>query len=441
MELDLANEELIPIIQIESNTICNDCGKNNPHWCSINNAVLLCPSCARTHKKFNKKISNIKSLEVDDWSKEEILILKIGGNDRFTQMIKSYNIPLTKDNKEYKYYTKAAQYYRDILIEEAKNGDIKNIVKPSLREGIEILYQDEYLNLFNKDEDNKKQKDNKENIKDDINNRENSENKTWVNRMIEKLEPDIEVPKEDNPSKGKQFLNNMMDAFNDVKERTKDIDFKSKFKRAGEFVQDKTEKIQNSGSFNRFMNAVSNSIDNIIQTTDKYFFKNENNNKVIPMYPNYINPNIMPQNNNINNIPNLNQINNQNNQPNLAINSTIYPVQNPPQNNINNDIKKKINQIEQDIKLNSAPIKKENNSNDNIGNNNSININHPSNYKEIKMGNDNKLKIENIENDKNNEREEKLDEEEKKNNIEKLDDNENDEDSSQIIMSNIPIHK
>ena len=152
MELDLANEELIPIIQIESNTICNDCGKNNPHWCSITNAVLLCPSCARTHKKFNKKISNIKSLEVDDWSKEEILILKIGGNERFTQMIKSYNIPLTKDNKEYKYYTKAAQYYRDILIEEAKNGDIKNIVKPSLREGIEILYQDEYLNLFNKNE-------------------------------------------------------------------------------------------------------------------------------------------------------------------------------------------------------------------------------------------------------------------------------------------------
>ena len=217
-----------------------------------------------------------------------------------------------------------------------------------------------------------------------------------------------------------------MDAFNDVKERTKDIDFKSKFKRAGEFVQDKTEKIQNSGSFNRFMNAVSNSIDNIIQTTDKYFFKNENNNKVIPMYPNYINPIIMPQNNNINNIPNLNQINNQNNQPNLAINS-IYIIPNSCL---------KVNQIEQDIKLNSAPIKKENNSNDN-----SININHPSNYKEIKMGNDNKLKIENIENDKNNEREEKLDEEEKKNNIEKLDDNENDEDPSQIIMSNIPIHK
>ena len=80
MDLDLANDDLLPIVQIESNQICNDCGKINPHWCSITNAIFLCPSCVRTHKKFNKKISIIKSLEVDDWSKEELSILKIGGN-------------------------------------------------------------------------------------------------------------------------------------------------------------------------------------------------------------------------------------------------------------------------------------------------------------------------------------------------------------------------
>ena len=33
----------------------------------IADAVLLCPSCARNHKKFNINISSIKSLEVDDW--------------------------------------------------------------------------------------------------------------------------------------------------------------------------------------------------------------------------------------------------------------------------------------------------------------------------------------------------------------------------------------
>ena len=287
MELDLANEELIPIIQIESNTICNDCGKNNPHWCSINNAVLLCPSCARTHKKFNKKISMIKSLEVDDWSKDEINILKLGGNERFNKLIKSYNIPLTKDNKEYKYYTKAAQYYRDILLEESKNKDTKNIKKPSLKEGIEILYQDEYLNLFNKNELNEINS-NYLNNNNEINDKDK---KNWMDKMINKLQPDVEPPKEENPSKGKQFLNNMMYAFNDVKELTKEIDFKGKIKKAGEYVSDKTEQIQNSQAFNRFMTAVSYGIDNVIQKTDKLLFKNDN--KIIPIPQNYINPSLL----------------------------------------------------------------------------------------------------------------------------------------------------
>jgi hypothetical protein len=92
-----------------------------------------------------------------------------------------------------------------------------------------------------------------------------------MDKMIDKLEPDIDIPKVDNTnntSKGKQFLNNMMYAFNDVKEKTKEIDFKSKFKKAGEFVQDKTEQIQNSEAFNRFMSVVSTGIDNVIQKTD-----------------------------------------------------------------------------------------------------------------------------------------------------------------------------
>ena len=39
---------------------------------------------------------------------DKILFLKIGGNEKFSNMIKSYNIPLTKDNLAYKYYTKVA---------------------------------------------------------------------------------------------------------------------------------------------------------------------------------------------------------------------------------------------------------------------------------------------------------------------------------------------
>ena len=403
MDLDLATDDLLPIVQIESNQICNDCGKNNPHWCSITNAVFICPSCARTHKKFNKKISMIKSLEVDDWSKDEINILKLGGNERFNKLIKSYNIPLTKDNKEYKYYTKAAQYYRDILLEESKNKDTKNIKKPSLKEGIEILYQDEYLNLFNKNELN-------EINNNDINNNNeinDKDKKNWMDKMINKLQPDIEPPKEENPSKGKQFLNNMMYAFNDVKELTKEIDFKGKIKKAGEYVSDKTEQIQNSDAFNRFMTVVSNGIDNVIQTTDKLLFKNGGN-KPIPVPQNYINPSLLTND--------INQINKSNYAP-------ISGDQN--KNNIINENIKNINENEQkNLNLNSINSIKKDEEKNNIQN-------------DISQQNKEKKPIN---------KEEKLDEDDtnlknNQNNLEeKLDENDENTPNSLLIMSNIPNH-
>ena len=403
MDLDLANDDLLPIVQIESNQICNDCGKNNPHWCSITNAVFICPSCARTHKKFNKKISMIKSLEVDDWSKDEINILKLGGNERFNKLIKSYNIPLTKDNKEYKYYTKAAQYYRDILLEESKNKDIKNIKKPSLKEGIEILYQDEYLNLFNKNELN-------EINSNDLNNNNeinDKDKKNWMDKMINKLQPDVEPPKEENPSKGKQFLNNMMYAFNDVKELTKEIDFKGKIKKAGEYVSDKTEQIQNSDAFNRFMTVVSNGIDNVIQTTDKLLFKNGGN-KPIPVPQNYINPSLLTND--------INQINKSNYAP-------ISGDQN--KNNIINENIKNINENEQkNLNLNSINSIKKDEEKNNIQN-------------DISQQNKEKKPIN---------KEEKLDEDDtnlknNQNNLEeKLDENDENTPNSLLIMSNIPNH-
>ena len=403
MDLDLANDDLFPIVQIESNQICNDCGKNNPHWCSITNAVFICPSCARTHKKFNKKISMIKSLEVDDWSKDEINILKLGGNERFNKLIKSYNIPLTKDNKEYKYYTKAAQYYRDILLEESKNKDIKNIKKPSLKEGIEILYKDEYLNLFNKNELN-------EINNNDINNNNeinDKDKKNWMDKMINKLQPDIDPPKEENPSKGKQFLNNMMYAFNDVKELTKEIDFKGKTKKAGEYVSDKNEQIQNSDAFNRFMTVVSNGIDNVIQTTDKLLFKNGGN-KPIPVPQNYINPSLLTND--------INQINKSNYAP-------ISGDQN--KNNIINENIKNINENEQkNLNLNSINSIKKDEEKNNIQN-------------DISQQNKEKKPIN---------KEEKLDEDDtnlknNQNNLEeKLDENDENTPNSLLIMSNIPNH-
>ena len=462
-DTELADKDLLQILEIEDNNICNDCGKKDPRWCSINNAVLLCSSCARTHKKFNEKISKIKSLEVDPWTKEEIFFLKLGGNRKFTDLIKSYNIPLTKENQEYKYYTKAAEYHRNFLLEQSKNNNINNIIKPSLKEGIEILYKDEYSNLFNKYSNQQNVSDNLNQINNDINNNiinnnisqinNDNSNSSWVNKIIDKIAPDIDDRQvnniNNNENKTKKFFdniaNNMLYAINDVKERAKDIDFKEKFKIAGEYVQNQTEKIQNSDTFKGIMNSVSTGIDTIIQKTDK-FFKPENKSNI-----NQINQtqNVYQQN-----IPNnlqLNSINIQNNNQNQNINLNSNNIGNIVNNNNINEPKFKSNysSINNDKNVQyDNYIKFNENNNDNISNNNlnkdnketvnNIEENKQSqNIAEINQNNNkNDNSIENLDNTENNEKN-KNDNDNDNDNIESLD-NVEDNNPNLLIMSNTP---
>ena len=147
-DINLSNSELLSIIKKKGNETCADCNEKNPLWCSINNGVLICPKCTRKHRKFGEKISKIKSLEVDEWDKDELMILQKGGNERFNNLIQEYKIPLIKENQEYKYYTKIADYYRKILKEEIK-GNYINLNKPSLKEGIQKIVFEEKENITN----------------------------------------------------------------------------------------------------------------------------------------------------------------------------------------------------------------------------------------------------------------------------------------------------
>ena len=501
IESELADQDLLPILQIEGNKTCNDCTKQNPRWCSINNAVLLCSSCARTHKKFNQNVSKIKSLEVDQWTKQEISFLKIGGNERFTKMIKSYNIPLTKENQEYKYYTRAAQYYRDILVEESKNNSIISIIKPSLKEGIELLYKDEYSNLFNKynnQQNNVNNNANQLNANNNVvnynnlannnntinnnntmnNNNEglkNNENASWVDKIIDKITPDIDGPYNpnntvvNNINRGGNFLdniaNNMLYAFNDVKERAKDIDIKEKFKLAGEYVQNKTERIQNSDTFKGIIDSVSSGIDTIIQKTDQFFKPEQNkvnaqqinNNQNIQQQSNMNNnidfnsPYVQNNNQNTNNTGLLNNIVNkvnQLNQPTFKSNySSINNDRNDQYNNYINELSEKSDDINNNINNNV-------NVNPNINNENNINnFNNPNNNINSNINNNN-INNNNINNNINNENnnninnlnegkklEENIVKDNEKNNednVESLDNPEPDNNPNLLIMSNTP---
>ena len=295
-DLDLADPELAIIINIPENKICNDCQKKNPRWCSINNAVFLCPSCTRKHRKFNKNISSIKSVEGDLWTKDEIKKLYIGGNERFNKLMSSYNIPLTLENAKYKYHTKIAGYYRNLLNEEIKEKKIIDIQKPSLKEGIELIDKDEYdkIDQYNPSQINSFSN----NINNEGSNNDNFSNILNIpqkeNKFVNPFATEFQNQNSNNNNNNsnnnnrkeddfnfEQHLNDFADTignvFSNISQTAQNIDYNEKLRNAGEYLKDKKEKIENSDTFKGFMNAISKGFDNLMGVADNYLNGNTDN--------------------------------------------------------------------------------------------------------------------------------------------------------------------
>ena len=102
--------------------------------------MFLCTKCARKHKHFSSSVSSIRSLEIDIFSRDDLSLLRLGGNARFNALMHEYNIPLTADNQKYKYHTVIADYHRRCLHEEVVNGGCL-LDKPDLRSGIALVME------------------------------------------------------------------------------------------------------------------------------------------------------------------------------------------------------------------------------------------------------------------------------------------------------------
>ena len=113
----IPNNDIYELMNIEENKKCFDCQKENPTFVSVNNAIFLCDTCYKMHKRLGENISKVKSLISDELTQEEIALLKIGGNNRYRNFIKEYGIE-EEYNKMYKYHLKLAEYYRSLLLAE-----------------------------------------------------------------------------------------------------------------------------------------------------------------------------------------------------------------------------------------------------------------------------------------------------------------------------------
>jgi hypothetical protein len=76
---------------------------------------------------------------MDTWSPVQLHMMRIGGNRRFREFLNSYDMPASFDIMQ-KYYTKAADYYRQLLKAEAE-GRRLHFPPPGQAEGIESFME------------------------------------------------------------------------------------------------------------------------------------------------------------------------------------------------------------------------------------------------------------------------------------------------------------
>ena len=97
------------------NSICFDCGVENPKFCSVNNGIFLCNKCATIHMSFPQGVSDIENNDLYALSENELKFLAEGGNTSLNNFILDEFPKLENYSQKLLYKTRAMDYYRKRL--------------------------------------------------------------------------------------------------------------------------------------------------------------------------------------------------------------------------------------------------------------------------------------------------------------------------------------
>ncbi|KAM9175727.1 stromal membrane-associated protein 2 [Mergus octosetaceus] len=74
----------------EANKFCADCQAKGPRWASWNIGVFICIRCAGIHRNLGVHISRVKSVNLDQWTQEQIQCMQEMGNGKANRLYEAF---------------------------------------------------------------------------------------------------------------------------------------------------------------------------------------------------------------------------------------------------------------------------------------------------------------------------------------------------------------
>lgn len=81
---------LSKLLREENNKYCADCEAKGPRWASWNLGVFMCIRCAGIHRNLGVHISRVKSVNLDQWTSEQIQSMVDMGNTRARKLYEAH---------------------------------------------------------------------------------------------------------------------------------------------------------------------------------------------------------------------------------------------------------------------------------------------------------------------------------------------------------------
>ncbi|KAJ8014099.1 hypothetical protein DPEC_G00036730 [Dallia pectoralis] len=81
---------LSKMLREDHNKYCADCEAKGPRWASWNLGVFMCIRCAGIHRNLGVHISRVKSVNLDQWTQEQIQSMVDMGNLRAKQLYEAH---------------------------------------------------------------------------------------------------------------------------------------------------------------------------------------------------------------------------------------------------------------------------------------------------------------------------------------------------------------